>query len=291
MNSKTALNSLWMIVAGFFFAVMGVCVKLGSASFTSAELVFYRSLFGFLVIFVFTFAQPVSLKTPHLFMHISRSMNGFIALMLFFYAISHLPLATAVTLNYTSPIFMAIFTTILLKEKVQPILVCTLLMGFIGVYLLLNPTLHWQVLSASGPGLISGLLSGFVYMQVTQLGRYGEPPWRIVFYFTLVSLACSGLWVMATDFKALSLDDLPLLLGLGASATAAQLSMTRAYGKGDPLTVGSLAYSTVIFASLFDVVLWQEQLSLVNWIAIALIVFSGILSVKWTARKTTISVP
>lgn len=291
MNSKTALNSLWMLVAGFFFAVMGVCVKLGSVTFSSAELVFYRSLFGFIAIFALTFTQSMPLKTPHLFMHISRSMNGFIALMLFFYAISHLPLATAVTLNYTSPIFLAIFTTILLKEKIQPMLMVTIVLGFIGVYLLLNPTLHWQVLSASGPGLISGLLSGFVYMQVTQLGRYGEPPWRIVFYFTLVSMICSGLWVMATGFNPLSLHDLPLLLGLGLSATAAQLAMTRAYGKGDPLTVGSLAYSTVIFASLFDVVLWQENLSLVNWIAIALIVFSGILSVKWTARKATIAAP
>jgi len=291
MNSNAALNSLWMIVAGFFFAVMGVCVKLGSADFTSAELVFYRSLFGFLAIFVFTFSRPMPLNTPHLFMHISRSLNGFIALMLFFYAISHLPLATAVTLNYTSPIFMAIFTTILLREKIQPVLMVTIVLGFIGVYLLLNPAMHWQALSASGPGLISGLLSGFVYMQVTQLGRYGEPPWRIVFYFTLVSLIGSGLWVMATGFKPLNMTDLPLLLGLGASATAAQLAMTRAYGKGDPLTVGSLAYSTVIFASLFDVVLWQEQLSISNWIAIALIVFSGILSVKWTANKTTIAIP
>lgn len=286
MPKKTALNSLWMIIAGFFFAVMGVCVKLGSGDFSSAELVFYRSLFGFLTIFAFTFSRPMPLATPYLFMHISRSLNGFIALMLFFYAISHLPLATAVTLNYTSPIFMAIFMALLLREQIQPLLIVTIVAGFIGVFLLLDPAMHWQALSASGPGLISGMLTGFVYMQVTQLGRYGEPAWRIVFYFTLVSLIGSGLWVLAIGFHTLTISDLPLLVSLGASATIAQLCMTKAYGAGDPLTVGSLAYSTVIFACLFDVVIWHEQLSPSNWIAIGLIIISGILSVKWASNKT-----
>lgn len=291
MQKCLALNSLWMIVAGFFFAVMGVCVKLGAPDFSSAELVFYRSLFGFLAIFIFTLSRPMPLATPHLFMHLSRSINGFIALMLFFYAITHLPLATAVTLNYTSPIFMAIFTAVLLREKIQPILMTTIVLGFIGVVLLLNPTMHWEVLSASGPGLISGALTGFVYMQIMQLGRYGEPAWRIVFYFTLVSLVGSGLWMLTSGFKPLHLDDLPLLIGLGASATAAQLSMTQAYSKGDPLTVGSLAYSTVVFACLFDIVLWDEHLSPTNWLAVALIIISGLLSVKSTVHRTVISAP
>ncbi len=288
MRHNPALTSLWMLAAGLLFAVMGVCVKLGSSHFSTAELVFYRSLFGFLVILAFAFSRSTTLATPYLLLHLSRSFNGFIALMLFFYAITHLPLATAITLNYTSPIFMAIFTALMLKERFQPILIVTVITGFIGVFLLLNPEMHWQALSASGPGLLSGVVAGFVYTQVAQLGHYGEPAWRIVFYFTLVSLLGSGLWMLAAGFQPLAFSDLPLLVGLGASATAAQLCMTKAYGEGNPLTAGSLAYSTVLFACLFDVLLWNEHLSPSNWAAIALIIASGILSVKWTTNKTKV---
>lgn len=289
MQRKIALDSLWMLAAGFFFAAMGVCVKLSSSHFSSAELVFYRSLFGFLTIFLFTFARPMPLATPHLLLHLSRGFNGFIALILFFHAITHLPLATAMTLNYTSPIFMAIFTAILLKEHFRPLLIVTIVTGFIGVFMLLDPTMPGQTLSASASGLLSGIVAGYVYTQVTQLGHYGEPAWRIVLYFTLISMIGSGLWMLASGFAPIALSDLPLLIGMGASATVAQLCMTKAYGEGDPLTVGSLAYSTIIFACLFDVVLWNEKLSAFNWVAIALIVISGILSVSWTTNNTKVT--
>jgi drug/metabolite transporter (DMT)-like permease len=72
---------------------------------------------------------------------------------------------------------------------------------------------------------------------------------------------------------------------MGASATLAQLAMTRAYRKGNSLVSGSLAYTTVVFASLFGIVLWQELLSIGQWLAIGLIVASGIMSVQATKRN------
>src|SRR5690606_13961997 len=100
--ARIQLGSLWMLVAAFFFAVMGVCVKLGAQKFTSAELVFYRSLFGLLFISALVHKRRLPLATPLLGKQMTRSILGFLALLLFFYAISELPLATAVTLNYTS---------------------------------------------------------------------------------------------------------------------------------------------------------------------------------------------
>lgn len=270
-----------MLVAGFFFAVMGVCVKLGAVRYSAAELVFYRSLFGFLTILVITQFSRKPLATPYWKMHLSRSVNGFIALILFFYAITTLPLATAVTLNYTSPLFLAIFTTLLLREKVKPLLAGAILLGFIGVLLLLNPSLHRDELLSGMAGLASGVLAGYVYLQVTQLGRMGEPEWRTVFYFALVCSLGSGLWMLISDFHRIVPADLPLLVGMGASATMAQLAMTRAYNKGDPLVSGSLAYSTVLLASLFGMVLWDETLSAGSWLGIALIILSGIVSVRF----------
>jgi drug/metabolite transporter (DMT)-like permease len=282
MNRQKALGSLWMLVAGIFFAIMGVCVKLGAARYSTAELVFYRSIIGFMVIWGVTLANRLPLSTNHLRLHLSRSTIGFVSLMLFFYAITHLPLATAITLNYTSPLFLALFTTIWLREKVRPILVSAIVLGFTGVVALLNPTFHGGTLLAGILGLLSGLLAGFVYIQVTQLGRLGEPDWRTVFYFTLVCSLGGVAGMLIWDFHAVPLADLPLLVGMGASATLAQLAMTRAYSKGDSLVAGSLAYSTVVFASLFGVWLWQETLSSDQWLAIALIVASGVLSVRAT---------
>jgi len=285
MNKQQALGSLWMLVAGVFFAIMGVCVKLGAARYSAAELVFYRSIFGFLTIFAITQSKRLPLATPYWRMHLSRSLFGFFSLVLFFYAITVLPLATAITLNYTAPLFLAIFTTLVLREPVKPLLAGAILMGFVGVVVLLNPALlQRDELLAGILGLISGLLAGFIYVQVTQLGRLGEPEWRTVFYFTLVCSLGGGLWMLVEDFHRISISDLPLLAGMGASATLAQLAMTRAYRKGDPMVAGSLAYSTVVFASLFGVLLWHETLSLDQWLAISLIVASGLLSVHATSR-------
>jgi drug/metabolite transporter (DMT)-like permease len=89
-------------------------------------------------------------------------------------------------------------------------------------------------------------------------------------------------------FHPVSPRNFLLLLGLGITATLAQLAMTRAYREGDTLVVGSLAYSTVIVASLWGILLWQEVLSPVSWLGVALIILSGILASRATPRLPVI---
>ena len=88
-------------------------------------------------------------------------------------------------------------------------------------------------------------------------------------------------------FHPLEVKDIPVLAGMGICATIAQLAMTRAYRTGNPLVVGSLAYSTVVLASLFGILLWQEILSLDSWLAVALIIGSGVMSVIANAQSQT----
>ncbi|MGY1490012.1 DMT family transporter [Methylobacillus pratensis] len=278
------LGSLWMLVAAFFFAIMGVLVKLGAAKFSSAELVFYRSLFGLLFIVVVARYRQVSLKTHLLNTHMKRAILGFASLICFFFAISELPLATAITLNYTSPLFLAMALPFMLHEKPRKILLLAVVLGFVGVALLLKPSLHMDELIAGAIGLLSGAMAGIVYVHVTQLGRAGEPDWRTVFYFTLVCTIGGGLWMLFYRFTPLDWPDLPLLLGLGVSATIAQLALTRAYRTGSPLVVGSLAYTTVVLASLFGILIWNETLSSDRWLAVGLIILSGIISVCATPK-------
>ena len=274
-----AIGNLWMLVAGLFFACMGALVKIGAQTFSSNELVFYRSLFGLLTIFILTRGGK-SLATRHWKLHLSRSLLGFASLALYFYAITELPLATAVTLNYTSPLFLAVLTLVYMRSEAKPTLLLAIVIGFAGVALLLQPSFSGGTWLAALLGLISGLLAGIVYLQVTQLGRLGEPEWRTVFYFTLVCTLGSGLWMLIHQFHALTWGNLGLLVAMGACATLAQLAMTRAYRKGDPLVAGSLAYSTVILSSLLGILLWQETLSPTGWLGVALIVASGIVSLR-----------
>ena len=281
------LRSLWMLVAALGFAMMGALVKVGAHKFNSAELVFYRSAFGLLVIYGYIFVRKLPLKTPHLNKQMSRSLVGLASLALFFYAIAHLPLATAITLNYTSALFLAIFMPFFLHEKPKPILYGTVLLGFIGVVLLLKPVLNQRDILPGVLGLLSGMGAALAYIHVKQLGKLNEPDWRTVFYFTFVSTIASGIWIgfswaFAQQFTVPIWNDLPTLLGLGTSATIAQLAMTCAYRTGHTLIVASLAYTTVIFASLFGVIFWQESLSLSEYFAIGLIVLSGIISIYAT---------
>jgi drug/metabolite transporter (DMT)-like permease len=278
-------GSLWMLVAAFFFAIMGVLVKIASIKFSSAELVFYRSLFGLVFIFAYVKIQKLSIKTPYLSKQMSRSIIGFISMVMFFYAIGQLPLATSITLNYTSPLAMAAILTFALKEKPRKILIIALMTGFLGVTLLLKPSIHQGELLAGGLGLLSGLLAGLVYVHVTQLGRSGEPDWRTVFYFSLVCTIGGGVWMLIHRFNAVTWQDAPILIGLGLCATIAQLAMTRAYRTGNPLVVGSLAYSTVVLASLFGILIWNETLSLDRWMAIILIICSGVMSVMANTKE------
>lgn len=280
------LGSFWMLVAAFGFAVMGALVKVGAAKFNSAELVFYRSLFGLLVVYVYIFAKKLPLATPVMGKQMSRALVGFASLVLFFYAIAHLPLATAVTLNYTSALFLALLMPLMLHEKPKPILYAMIVLGFVGVVMLLKPSFAKQDLIAGAVGLLSGFGAAFAYVHVKQLGNLGEPDWRTVFYFTFISTIASGFWMLLQSYTPLTWQDMPSLLGLGISATIAQLAMTRAYRTGKTLTVASLAYTTVIFASLFGVLFWQEALSLSEYIAIGIIILSGIVSANATNRST-----
>jgi drug/metabolite transporter (DMT)-like permease len=275
-------GSLWMLVAALGFATMGALVKVGSAKFSSAELVFYRSLFGFIMIFITIRIKRLPIQTPHLNKQIARALLGFFALLMFFYAIAHLPLATAMTLNYTSPLFLAVFMPFMLHEKPKKILYIALAISFLGVVLLLKPSFATQDLFAGMLGLCSGIGAGLAYLHVKQLSNLNEPDWRTVFYFTCISTVGAGIWMFFDKFTLIEWQDLSVLIGLGASATIAQLALTRAYRTGNTLTVASLSYLTVVISSMFGILFWGEHLSTSEWFAISLIIISGIISIYTT---------
>lgn len=278
------MKSSWMLVASFLFALMGVLVKLASARFSAAELVFYRSAFGLFAIYVvilLTTRQALApLATAHLASHVKRGLSGFLALVMFFYAIAHLPLATAITLNYTAPLFLAAITGWWLGEQHGRGLLAALLLGFAGVVVLLQPGWQGQDRLAGLIGLVSGFFAALAYLNVRTLGRLNEPEWRVVFYFTLIATIGAALWMGVAGAVRPRLQDWPLLFAMGLTATLAQLAMTRAYRLGDTLTVGTLAYSNVAFSALYGMVLFGDRLPLAAWLGMLLIVSAGVISVR-----------
>lgn len=269
-----------MLVAGLMFACMSALVKSSAPHFSSSELVFYRSFFGLLIVYGMLRQQQVTLHTAHWREHLWRGLSGTLAMMLFFYCITVLPLATAITLNYTSSLFLSALTVLVLKEKFHAPLSSSLVIGFAGVVLLLHPALMQDQLVPGLLGLISGMLAGVALLNVRQLGLLGESGMRVVFYFNLIATLVSGAWMLHYPLHPVALSDLLLLVTIGASATFAQLAMTRAYRTGQTLVVGSLAYSTIVFSALFGLLFWGELLSLSAWFGIALIIASGMLSLR-----------
>ena len=269
------MQSLWMLVASLLFACMGVCVKFAAETHSAVEITFYRSFISLILMFGLVRLQGVALVTPHWRWQVTRGLVGFIALLAYFYAITLLPLATAVTLNYTSAIFLAIYLS-LAGMRMRAGIYGALILGLIGVVALLKPTLHADQLFGGLVGLASGVMAGMAYFSVRELGSRGEPETRTVFYFSLVSSVCAGVWLMFSDLHAVNLQSGLLLLGVASFATVAQLAMTRAYTRGKTLMSAALAYSTVIFSSLFGVLFWGEVLEGSAWLAIALIILSGI---------------
>jgi drug/metabolite transporter (DMT)-like permease len=281
------MKSSWMLVAAALFALMGVLVKHSSAHFSSAELVFYRSVFGLLAIGGVIAVQHGSLlkplATPYRRAHFWRGLSGFVALVLFFYAIARLPLATAVTLNYTAPLFLAALSAWWLHEKHGRGLLGAVGLGFVGIVLVLRPQLQDQAWLPALAGLVSGMLAAVAYVNVKQLGRLGEPEWRVVFYFTLLATLGGGAWMLLAGFHRPQAADWPWLIGIGVTATLAQLALTRAYHRGRTLIVGALAYSTVGFSALYGLILFGEALPLAAWTGMAVVTLAGIWAVRSAA--------
>lgn len=269
------MQSLWMIVASFLFAGMGVCVKFAAQTHSVVEITFWRSFIALVMMFVLVRLRGVTLATPHWRWHVTRGVVGYTALFGYFYAIVLLPLATAVTLNYTSAIFLALYLA-LAGLRLRPGMLGALALGLLGVALLLRPSFHADQLWGALVGLGSGVVAAMAYFSVRELGRRGESEIRTVFYFSFVATLCSLIWLAFGELHAATLHSGLALLGVGVFAALAQLAMTRAYSRGKTLMSAALAYSTVIFSSLAGLLFWGDRLPWIAWLGIALIILSGI---------------
>ncbi len=301
------MQVLWMVVGAFLFASMGVCIKYAAGSFNTAEIVFYRGLIGMVILWGLAASQGVSLKTRHPWMHAWRSLVGVTAMGCWFYALTQIPLASAMTFNYMSSLWIAV---ILLGGALwslypgsgrprQPLnvpLIITIAVGFVGVVLMLQPSFDSDQTTPALIGLVSGLLSAFAYMQVVSLARTGEPESRTVFYFGLGCTVAGGIATAIVGTSAWPGWQMAFwLLPIGVLAAGGQLCMTKAYSNAKTqrgtLVVANLQYSGIVFASFYSIFLFGDDLGVAGWTGMALITLCGIAATVFRARGATQPAP
>ena len=159
------LSVLYMILSSLLFSGMSVCVRWASETLPISEIVFFRGFIGLMMILPILWIRRAPVWGTHHWKLIARGFCGFMALSLYFWSISKIPLATAVMLNYTSPLFVACLAPMILKEKFNWKIFTWIVIGFIGVLMIVNPqpgTLH----SGQMVGLISGIFAALAYLSI-----------------------------------------------------------------------------------------------------------------------------
>ena len=285
-----------MLVASLAFATMAVCVKFASAWFTASELVFWRGLIGMLTMWLWARSRRESLATHYPGMHAWRSLVGVASLGAWFYAIAWLPLATAMTLNYMSSVWIAAFLVggaLMLgkagqKGPSQGPLVLAILASFAGVVMLLRPAIDQNQTFAGLVGLLSGMGAALAYMQVMAIARMGEPETRTVFYFAVGTAVAGALGMLVMGITPWNWQHALWLPPIGILASLGQLAMTKAYSMsenhGGTLMVANLQYSGIVFAALYSLILFGDNIPLIGWAGMVLIIVSAIAATVLRAR-------
>ncbi len=283
------LGASYMIGAGLLFAGVGVCVRTLSQTLPNEMVVFFRSFFGLVALLPLVWHRGfTNLKTRNFRGHLVRAVAGVVSMYCYFYAVAHLPLAEAVLLNYTTPLFVPFIAALWLQERIPPRLWIGIGIGFFGVLFILKPG---QALFTSVAliGLASGLIAALAVTGVRNLTRT-EPAWRIVFYFSLVSTLVAAV-PLPFRWQTPDASLWPLLIVMGAVASFGQLLLTRAYSHAPAAQVGPFSYSTVVFAAAAGWLLWGEVLDLYSLSGALLVCLGGILTIRYAGAKVAPETP
>ena len=281
-----------MLIASFLFAVMGAFAKLASESMSSLEVVFFRNVFGVLIIGAAILKKPMKHEGGKPFLLFFRGLMGFLALLAFFYNIAHIPLGDAMTFSKTSPIFTAIFAWLFLKERLSLGGWIAVMIGFIGIVFITKPT-GMGLSKTDWLGIASGIGAALAYTSVRELKKYYDTR-AIVLSFMLTGTIGPLLLMLTSPFVDMpSLDFLfgefvmPsgivwfYIVGMGIFATLAQVYMTKAYGESQAGVVGAVSYMNIVFAIGVGLLLGDAFPDMGTLFGIILIVFGGII----VARK------
>lgn len=273
------MQSLWMLVACAMFALMGACVKIASEyQANMPQIILFRGWPSVLLLYMWAVYHKKSLRPTSWKAHLLRNGFGVTSMWLGFTALSMLPLSTAISLNYTAPLFIGLWMLLFGGTQRDPVRILAVALGFLGVLAVLRPSIHADDLPYAIVGLLAGACAAVAMLQVRQLGRLGEPEWRTVLLFSGFVCVTGLVPLFYLGWPTLGWEAYAALMGLGLSGLFGQLAMTRAFGLGSTLLTAVLQYSTIIFAAGLGALVWSEIPDVIAWGGMALIISSGLLS-------------
>ncbi len=264
-------SAYFVLVSSFAFASMAALIKWVSVDVPHEMTVFFRNFFGLVALTPLLFRENFEIRTRNFSWHLSRAVFGLTAMYCFFFALGRMPLADAVLLNYTAPIFTPIIAMFMLKEEVPHQVRWAIGIGFVGVVLILRPG-HDLFTPVALVGLASGIFAAFAMTTIRRMSST-EPTVRIVFYFALAGTLGSAI-PLYWSWQSVDLSLVFPLTAIGVLATVGQLFLTKAYSLAPAARVGSITYTTVVFAALYGWIFWSEA---PDWFTAlgALLVFAG----------------
>lgn len=262
-----------MLFAMLNFSIMSTLIRgLGSAV-PSAQMVLLRNFFALVMMLVIVLPRGrAHLRTHRLRDHAVRSGIGFVAMQLWFLALTLMPVTQAVALSFTTPLFITVFALLFLGEKAGPRRYCALVVGYIGAFIILRPDRHGfppqalVVLAASAMMAASSIV-------VKALTRT-EAPTRIVFYMALFMTLFSIPFGIAA-WQPITLWHVAALAVIGVTSTAAQIAMAQAYLRAPMVVLMPLDFTRLIFTAIFAWFAFGETLNAHTLLGAGMIVLSA----------------
>ncbi|MFZ5636642.1 MAG: DMT family transporter [Pseudomonadota bacterium] len=264
--------ALLMLGSTVLFGLMAVAIRLASETLHTFEIAFFRNFFGLAAALPLLLRHgPDLVKTTQLPRYLLRCAIGVASMMAGFWAIGHLPLAQAVALSYSTPIFVTIAAVVFLHEQVRARRWAAVGLGFVGMMIIVRPGTDGFSMG-SLVALAAAVLSGIVSIQIKQLSRT-EPADRIVFFTTL-------LWVPMSLAPALTVWEWPQgtawlwVIAAGTLGTGGHMLWTRALKLGDVSALTPISFMQLPIVAVAGWLLFQEPLD--RWTAIgAAVIFAA----------------
>lgn len=276
-------GALLVLLAAVFFSCMGVLVKTLGERLDSFQIAFFRCLFGLVAVLPFLAQGTVrQLRTSHLSSHVLRAFLGVGAMTCGFYAVTHMPLADAVAISFTKPMFVIVLAIIVLREPVPMRRGLATVIGFFGVLIIVGPGGDGVQLIAL-VALAGSMMVAGVQIVVKRLSAT-ESTAAILFYFgvvtTLVALG-PALFVWQTP----TWREFGLLVMLGAFGSLGQALTVHGLRVGDASAVSPFDYARLLFSAILGYIVFSEVPGPWSYVGALLIVGSAL----YIARREAIA--
>ena len=277
----------YMLLSSFLGALNGAIAKTLALSIPALEIVFFRNLLGVFIILAMlkhTPSKKIDLKNLPLL--IQRGFFGFVAMFLFFYTITVIPLGDAITLNKTSPIFVALLSFLFLHEKMTPFKIIAVFLGFLGVIMIAKPN-GFEFDFPYLLGILGGFFAAAAYATINKIKHIYDSRVIVLSFMGMGSLMPLLLFFLAPYIENPLIKEfiLPqnikewLLIGVMAfTATASQWFLTKAYSSPNLTLIATISYTIIPFAIFFGVMLGDKLPDNLTVTGIIMIVIAGILA-------------